>query len=580
MDNPSPCDTKWLLHGLRSLYEENRHCDVEICVEDEAFSCHKVVLSAASKYFDSMFSSGMKESTADTVRLYEIKGKTFAEVLDFIYTGSDVIKSSNVESLLHAACMLQISHFQHLCECFLIDQLSPGNAVGIWSMSSHLNCTELSRAAWDFILDKVEEIVQYDEFVRLEKTEFFTIIANDNLNVKSEESICAAAMRWVKAKESERNEFFIDVLKALKLTEISTDFLLEHIYSEPNIHKNPECMKILKDVVRYHALPEKRQTYNFLHPKPRKSSLYTSLYIMIGHRKTKDAISSGSTDILAYDSQTNKWYTFCPIPFEIGDEFASCPYGNDIYLSGGTAKPNSLYKFCSKQYKWMELAPLSHGRYRHCMVALRDNIFCLGGYHFGNVASIEEFDISSNIWQTVSKLKHPVDSASAVVHKDNIIIFGGWEGFSDETSAIQCFNTNTRACSVIGHLPSPQKDSKALSFYDKIYIVFSTGEVMLYEPYKSMKLVAKLDNFHRINFGLLKTQKSLLVIGGTVIGESELKDNSVMSDEIIAVRQDGQSTDNLTIKEPMPAGYDVYGYYYIQVRRKYPLVEFSEQFAW
>ena len=53
--------------GLHQLQQKNTLCDVNIKVQDTTFHAHKAVLSASSKFFRVMFTSGFQETHGSDV---------------------------------------------------------------------------------------------------------------------------------------------------------------------------------------------------------------------------------------------------------------------------------------------------------------------------------------------------------------------------------------------------------------------------------------------------------------------------------------------------------------------------------
>lgn len=60
---------------------------LQLEVEHEKLVAHRVVLAAASTYWDKMFTGGFAESNREIIPLPELKSRTVAAVLDYIYTG-------------------------------------------------------------------------------------------------------------------------------------------------------------------------------------------------------------------------------------------------------------------------------------------------------------------------------------------------------------------------------------------------------------------------------------------------------------------------------------------------------------
>lgn len=570
----------WLLGGLQELFEERRHCDIDIKIQNDTFSCHKVVLSAASKYFDAMFSSGLQESRSKTIQLNDITSGTFKAILAFLYCGNDIVCAENVEELLKASSLLQMACLQEQCESFLIEQICSDNCIGLWLTAKSYCCAKLQEATWPFILEHFEDLWENDEFVRLDFDNLLTVLKNDDLKVSQEETVCQAALRWIKADETRKNKVG-EIFPHLRLALVGLDFLLDEVYSNPLVYKNDVCMKIVKDAVKFQALPDRRHTFKAAAVKLRNTCPMTSLFVVIGRRQTSNGVHV--TDVVGYDVKTKKWYSLCSLPFDIGEEFSTCPYGDDIFVSGGTVKPDAFLRFSAKQYKWCEKNAMVQGRYRHTMVAVKDSVFCVGGYYFGTLKSIEEFDIGTNSWQPVGELKHAVDAMSASVSGSKIFLFGGWLGFAEETNIIQCFDTITQTCFVVGNLPSPCKDSRAITFNKKTYIVTANGEVFVFSQNHTTKIVDKINNFSRKNFGIYKDDHSLYVIGGDQVVEDSYDYTSKASDQIIAVDLNKSGLESLpkyeSLPEILPTALDVYGCYKVTIKSKYPLIEFEEQFA-
>ena len=564
--------SRCLLDGLQELFEEKRHCDIDIVIEKRTFSCHKVVLSAASKYFDVMFSSGLQESRSRTIYLNDINSKTFTDILAFLYCGKDIVNDENAEGLLKASNLLQMTCLQSQCEEFLLENICAENCIGLWLIAKSYCCKKLEAAAWPFLLEHFDEIWDKEEFIKLELDDLITIISDDDLKVRREETVCQAILKWIKVSAS-RESRIGELLPHIRLAHVGLDFLLDEIYSNPLIYKNDVCMKIVKDSVKYHALLDRRHTFKAGAVMLRNSCPMTSLFVVIGRRLTSSGIHV--TDTVAYKWKDSKWYSLCSLPFDIGEEFTTCPYGDDIFISGGTVKPEAFLRFSANQYKWCEKNSMTQGRYRHAMVALKDSIFCLGGYYFGTLKSIEEFDIGSGMWQPVGELKYAVDAMSASVLGCRIFLFGGWLGFAEETNIIQCFDTLTQNCFVVGNLPSPCKDSRALTVNKTTYIISAKGEIFVFSPDYTTKIFDKIDNFSKTKFGIYKDDNALYIIGGAEVLDDAY--DTICSDEIIAINADKSETG--TLPKALPTSLEVYGCYKVVIKNKYPLIEFAEQFA-
>ncbi|XP_017021078.1 kelch-like protein 40b [Drosophila kikkawai] len=78
----------WLQPVFANLIENKKFSDCRILVENEAFDCHKVILASCSEFFERLFLGSFQEAKSDEIRLQEIKAKTFAMFIQYVYTYS------------------------------------------------------------------------------------------------------------------------------------------------------------------------------------------------------------------------------------------------------------------------------------------------------------------------------------------------------------------------------------------------------------------------------------------------------------------------------------------------------------
>ncbi|XP_067317941.1 zinc finger and BTB domain-containing protein 7A-like [Anolis sagrei] len=103
---------------LSSLNEQRNHgllCDVVILVDGQEFPTHRSVLAACSEYFKKLFTSGL---VADQQNVYEIDfvtAKALSALLEFAYTATLTVSTSNVGEILDAATLLEIQAVREVC---------------------------------------------------------------------------------------------------------------------------------------------------------------------------------------------------------------------------------------------------------------------------------------------------------------------------------------------------------------------------------------------------------------------------------------------------------------------------------
>lgn len=114
---------KVTLAELNVLRRHRELCDVVLNVGGRKIFAHRVILSACSPYFRAMFTGELEESRQTEVTIRDIDENAMELLIDFCYTSHIIVEESNVQTLLPAACLLQLAEIQDICCEFLKRQL-------------------------------------------------------------------------------------------------------------------------------------------------------------------------------------------------------------------------------------------------------------------------------------------------------------------------------------------------------------------------------------------------------------------------------------------------------------------------
>ncbi|BFZ02879.1 hypothetical protein BsWGS_05918 [Bradybaena similaris] len=177
--------------------ERTTFYDVVITVKQRTFKCHRFQLSACSKFFQAMFSSGMNEDLAKTVEIKGIEPDIFSLVIECIYKARYVINAENVTSLWHAANQLQIDFLTESCEIFLAENLSKYNCVEIYRNAKLLDPNLILKLSWELIVKEFEYLRKTETILNLDYEDMMKLLADDALVVPSEDVLIDVIMRWV-----------------------------------------------------------------------------------------------------------------------------------------------------------------------------------------------------------------------------------------------------------------------------------------------------------------------------------------------------------------------------------------------
>jgi len=81
------------LRIMNDLRLKGQLCDVTLCVDQQEFHAHKVVLAGCSPYLRAMFTNGMLESGKSMITIRDIEPQTMETLLIYLYTGESCMLS-------------------------------------------------------------------------------------------------------------------------------------------------------------------------------------------------------------------------------------------------------------------------------------------------------------------------------------------------------------------------------------------------------------------------------------------------------------------------------------------------------
>jgi hypothetical protein len=121
-------------------------CDVILIIGKNKIYVHKLVMVMASKVFQKMFETDMKEANNKEVELKDIKLETLKTLLKYIYT--DQIDDKDVTvAVLAASDMYEVLGLRQICIQKLSQKLSDENVAGVWVVAYQHSIKSLTHDA-------------------------------------------------------------------------------------------------------------------------------------------------------------------------------------------------------------------------------------------------------------------------------------------------------------------------------------------------------------------------------------------------------------------------------------------------
>ncbi|XP_006028603.1 kelch-like protein 4, partial [Alligator sinensis] len=137
---------------MENYLQQKQLCDVLLIVGEHKIPAHRLVLSAVSDYFAAMFTNDVREAKQEEIKMEGVDPDALKALVHYAYTGILELKEDTIESLLAAACLLQLSQVIEVCCNFLMKQLHPSNCLGIRSFGDAQGCTELLKVAHTYTM--------------------------------------------------------------------------------------------------------------------------------------------------------------------------------------------------------------------------------------------------------------------------------------------------------------------------------------------------------------------------------------------------------------------------------------------
>nr|UZC49391.1 kelch-like protein [Carassius auratus]UZH44906.1 kelch-like protein [Carassius gibelio]WEX30196.1 Kelch-like protein 20b-A [Carassius auratus]WEX30294.1 Kelch-like protein 20b-A [Carassius gibelio] len=492
-----------------SLLRKHRElCDVVLVVGAKKIYAHRVILSACSPYFRAMFTGELAESRQTEVVIRDIDERAMELLIDFAYTSQVTVEEGNVQTLLPAACLLQLAEIQEACCEFLKRQLDPSNCLGIRAFADTHSCRELLRIADKFTQHNFQEVMESEEFMLLPANQLIDIISSDELNVRSEEQVFNAVMAWVKYSIQERRPQLPQVRDKIYL--INTFFLFFFFFS---------CRDLVDEAKNYLLLPQERPLMQGPRTRPRKPIRCGEVLFAVGGWCSGDAISS----VERYDPQTNEWRMVasmskrrCGVGVSVLDDLLYAVGGHD-----GSSYLNSVERYDPKTNQWSsDVAPTSTCRTSVGVAVLGGYLYAVGGQDGVSCLNIvERYDPKENKWTRVASMSTRRLGVAVAVLGGFLYAVGGSDGTSP-LNTVERYNPQENRWHTVAPMGTRRKHLGCAVYQDMIYSVGGRDDTTelssaeRYNPRTNQWSPVVAMTSRRSGVGLAVVNGQLMAVGG------------------------------------------------------------------
>lgn len=442
-----------IMQALGTFYQSRNLADVTLSAGTRTFSAHRVILAAGSPYFNAMFSNAHIESTLNHIVLNAIDGESLGLLIDFIYSSTLSITENNVQNLLAAASLLQISAVVEACCQFLLVRLEPDNCLGIADFADLHGCTSLHTVSWEHALQHFSDVSCTEEFLTLPDTVLERLFKSENLQVQSEEQVLDALLSWYGHDVSGRHESFVKLLKYIKLPLITYSILKDKILSLPLVINDVRCHKLLASAKLYQSTDNSPQSLTYPNSdfNPYAARKFQKQLIFIVGGETDPGRSLVAT-VEEFDPVKETWTTLKPMSTKRRG-MGVCILDGILYAIGGSDGYQALKQvecYNPEINLWSHVADLNESRSSVAAITIDTSLYAIGGYDgiMNCLATVERYSVSTNTWTYVKPMNVARSMASVGVVSKCIYMVGGYDGGSD-LSSCEVYDTKTDTWSMV-----------------------------------------------------------------------------------------------------------------------------------
>ncbi|CAF1190894.1 unnamed protein product [Adineta steineri] len=525
----SPCNNKlvktsdkhakFLLENLNLLRQQKELCDVILILGQNKIPAHRAILSACSPYFKAMFTGELAESRQTEIIIHDIDECAMELLIDYCYTSRIVVDEKNVQTLLPAACILQIEEVQLTCCEFLQKQLDPSNCLGIRAFADTHSCRELLRIADHYTQQHFIDVKESEEFLFLPINQLIDIISSDELNMTSEEDVFNAVMHWISCDVQQRKHYLPKILEHVRFPLMTARFLVNTVGSDPLIRADQTCRDLIDEAKDYLLLPQERSSMQGPRTRRRKPIKTSEVLLAVGGWCSGDAIAS----VEMYDPSNNEWRTVAPMSKR------RCGVGvavlnNLLYAVGGhdgVSYLNSVERFDVQTNQWNhDVAPTSSCRTSVGVAVLDGCLFAVGGQDgISCLSLVEKYDSITQKWSRVASMGTKRLGVAVAVLDGYLYAIGGSDGQSP-LNTVERYDPKINKWTSVAPMTTRRKHLGCAVYNGFIYSVggrddsteLSTAE--RYNPKTNQWSPVIAMNSRRSGVGLAVVNNNLMAIGG------------------------------------------------------------------
>ncbi|XP_044855560.1 kelch-like protein 10 isoform X2 [Mauremys mutica] len=457
---------------FNELRLEGKLCDVVIKVNGLEFNAHKNILCSCSSYFRALFTSGWNNTEKRVYNIPGISPDMMKLIIEYAYTRTVPVTADNVERLLAAADQFNIMGIVRGCCEFLKSQLCLENCIGICKFTEYYHCPDLRQTAYMFILHNFEEMVKVStEFLELSVNEFKDIIEKDELNVKQEDAVFEAILKWISHEPQTRKQYISVLLPKVRLALMHAEYFMNNVKMHDYVKDSEECKPVIINALKamYDLNMNGPSSSDFTNPLTRPRLPYAILFAIGGWSG-----GSPTNAIETYDARADRWVNVTCQQESPRAYHGAAYLKGYVYIIGGFDSVdyfNSVKRFDPLKKTWHQVAPMHSRRCYVSVTVLNNFIYAMGGFDgYVRLNTAERYEPETNQWTLIAPMHEQRSDASATTLYGKVYICGGFNG-NECLFTAEAYDAKTNQWTLIAPMRSRRSGIGVIAYGEHVYAV-------------------------------------------------------------------------------------------------------------
>ncbi|PWA30216.1 hypothetical protein CCH79_00014925 [Gambusia affinis] len=414
---------------------------IAIVVDDKIYEVNKKKLIEKSDYFRALYSSGMRESTEDSVQLQGLSVPGLELVLEFINTSKVQVVNETLEDLIETASFLQVTSILKL----LSSEIRPENCVELYSLSEVYGIHDLRTACLKYMSCHYHPMLRRPEFgslppavrdqlreMRMKGTATLVVIGDFtclSLDVPDQDE------PWSMLRYGEMEQRWKPLANNLPPDMINvrgygSAVLDNYLFIAGGYRMTSQ------EISAVHCYNPCRNEWNQVAPLNQKRSNFKLLAVQ-GKLYAVGGQCLGTVE--CYGPEQDWWTCVSSMPDPLA-EFSACECQGMIYVMGGyTARDRNtnVLRYCPTSDSWSVFQTCPVHIRKQQMLSVEDTIYLVGGYthqleagrrqrqpsQTEDVLSVQSYNVSTGEWiQLKENTSKSGLNLTCTLHNDGVYI--------------------------------------------------------------------------------------------------------------------------------------------------------------